>query len=535
MRIFYTSILLVIILSLYFISTPGFIKTPQDPHAINLAGNWKIIHDDNTDIAKPDYNDTNAADVKLPGSWLDSIKNKESMATIIWLRKSVFIDDSFSVSELILDLGNIGVANEVYFNGCFIGVTGGMPRGGNFLSYRFAWKTPRYYLIPKQIIRFNKENNISVRVFSHVINGVSGNLEITHIWDEYPYKLQDITQNIINYFAIMINVFFFFFFSVQYIYNRSNKIFLYISLVTLSSVCLYLSIIEIPFYINGNVRFKIVFISYTSISFFLALFTQQIIKRKKANLIALLLLAIYFADISSILFPQTTRILFAYTRLWVLICTFTFQLYVFTGMIGVVRRHWLFVLIIPVCLSTIHNDYYIWIMSYGSIYTTVFIHVPILLSLFIFFIFSDFQSQIEIKETIFQSLNRKARRLQNEVSKLKKTNVKRQPNEVIHDLINYIDINYTETYERTKLAKEFGLNGNYMVQIFKKTTGKTISDYINTKRIEKAIEMLNDKEIKIIDIAYNIGFENYNHFFNCFKKATGISPEHYRKKLLLNS
>lgn len=533
MRILYTFILFVIILSLYFISTPDFIKTPADPQSINLAGRWKILYEDKIEIAKPDYNDTGAADIDLPGNWLDSIKKNDSMSAITWLRKSVFIDNSFSGSESILELGNIGVANEVYFNGCFIGVTGGMPRADNLLSYRFAWKTPRYYLIPKQIIRFDKENIISVRVFSHVINGVSGNLQITHIWDKYPYKLQYITQSIINYFAIMINIFFFFFFSMQYIYNRSNKVFLYISLVTVSSVFLYLFIIEIPFYIDGLIRLKTIFISYSSISFFLALFTQEITKRKKAKIIAIILLSIYFADISSILFTQTTRVLFMYTRLWVLVCSFIFQLYVFAGMIGVVRRHWLFILIIPVCLSTIHNDYYIWIMSYDSIYTTVFIHVPILLSLFIFFIFSDYQSQIENKETIFQSLNRKAQRLQNEVSKLKKTNVKRQPNEVIHDLINYIDVNYAKTYERTKLAREFGLNENYMVQIFKKTTNKTISYYINSKRIEKAIEMLEDSEIKIIDIAFNIGFENYNHFFNCFKKTTGMSPEQYRKTKIM--
>jgi len=532
MKIFYIFILIATILTLFIITTPGFIQTPIDPHAINISGKWKIIYEDKVEIAKPEYNDSLASDIDLPGNWLDFLKKNDSMAAIIWLRKSVYFDNSLSDSELILDLGNIGVANEVFFNGCYIGVTGGMPRADNFLSYRFAWKTPRYYLIPKHLIKFNKQNIVSIRVFSHVINGVSGNLLITHIWDEYPYKFHNTMQFIINYFAIMINVFFFFIFTIQYIYSRFNKLFLYIALITISSVALYLSIIEMPFYINGITRFKIIFIAYTSISFFLALFTQQIIKRRNAHLIAILLILLYCFSILIIFLNQTTLELFMYTRRAVLLCTFIYQLYAFTGLIGLIRRHWLFILVIPVSLSTMYNDYYIWIMNYGSIYTKVFIHVPILLSILIFFIFSDYQSQIDNKETLFQSLRRKTQRLQTELSKIKKTNIKRQPNEVIHDLIDYININFTMTYDRTRLAKSFGLNENYMVQIFKKTTGKTISDYINSKRIEKAIGMLGDKDIKIIDIAYNIGFENYNHFFNCFKKSTGMSPEQYRKTLV---
>ncbi len=532
MRIFYNLILIAIVLLLFILATPGFLKTPVDPDTINISGKWKIIYNDNTEIAKPDYNDAVAADIYLPGNWVSFLKQNDSMSAVIWLRKSVFIDNSSSNSELILDLGNIGVANEVYLNGCFIGVTGGMPKAGSPLSYRFAWKTPRYYLLPKHLIRFNDQNIISIRVFSHVISGVSGNLNITHIWDQYPYKLENTISSLINYTAIIINGFFFFFFLIQYSYNRSNKIFFYILMLTISSVFLYLSIMEIPFYINGLTRFKILFISYSSISFFLALFTQQIIKRKKTNTFALILISLYCLDIFSILFTQTTRELAVYTRLWVLICTFTFQIYAFTGLFGLIRRHWLFILTIPVCLSTIYNDYYIWIMNYDSIYTKVFIHAPILLSVYLLFMFSDYQTQIDSKETIFQSLRRKAQRLQTELHKIKKTNIKRQPNEVIHDLIDYINDNYTITYDRRMLAKKFGLNENYMVQLFKKTTGKTISEYINTKRIEKASDMLSDHEVKIIDIAYNIGFENYNHFFNCFKKSTGMSPEQYRKTVI---
>jgi len=186
---FFLFVMFVTIMSLYIIATPGIIKKSSCSPSINISGKWKILYEDNPEIAKPEYDDAGASDINLPGTWMSALRQNESMARVVWLRKSVYIDNSFIDSEHVLDLGYIGVANEIYFNGCFIGATGGMPKKNNILEYRFAWKTPRYYLIPKFLIRFNQQNIISIRVFSHVINGVKGNLQITEIWDEYPYKL----------------------------------------------------------------------------------------------------------------------------------------------------------------------------------------------------------------------------------------------------------------------------------------------------------------------------------------------------------
>jgi len=196
------------------------------------------------------------------------------------------------------------------------------------------------------------------------------------------------------------------------------------------------------------------------------------------------------------------------------------------------RRYWLFLFALPVILSIVRNAYYLLIMNYDSIYTTIFLHIPVLITISIIFIFYDYESQKRSSETIFQSLKKKAQRLQNSLYKSKKINAKLQPNEIIYDLIDYVDMNFTKTYNRAGLSKHFGLNENYMLQLFKKTTGKTISNYINTKRIDKAIEMMGEKDVKIIDIAYNIGFENYNFFHRLFKQKTGMSPGLFRKTFI---
>ena len=51
-------------------------------------------------------------------------------------------------------------------------------------------------------------------------------------------------------------------------------------------------------------------------------------------------------------------------------------------------------------------------------------------------------------------------------------------------------------------------------------------------KIAKAKKMLNDTNMKIIDIAYALGFENASYFTRFFKKRTGLSPQEYKNKVL---
>ena len=70
------------------------------------------------------------------------------------------------------------------------------------------------------------------------------------------------------------------------------------------------------------------------------------------------------------------------------------------------------------------------------------------------------------------------------------------------------------------------MNEQYFCRYFKKNIGKTITEYINVIRVEKAATALAETEDKIIDIA----FDNIGYFIRRFKKEKGMTPSEYRKK-----
>jgi YesN/AraC family two-component response regulator len=66
---------------------------------------------------------------------------------------------------------------------------------------------------------------------------------------------------------------------------------------------------------------------------------------------------------------------------------------------------------------------------------------------------------------------------------------------------------------------------------FKLETGLTLIDYLNKHRIQKAMEMLENGEVKIYEISEKVGFASSQYFSKVFKKYTALTPIEYRKRL----
>ncbi len=103
-------------------------------------------------------------------------------------------------------------------------------------------------------------------------------------------------------------------------------------------------------------------------------------------------------------------------------------------------------------------------------------------------------------------------------------------NKVIHEAVTYIHKNYRENVKLSDVAKYVGMNESYLSRLFKKNLNINFVDYLNQIRIQQAKELLNNPELLISDIAYQVGYSNENYFSRVFKAVEGISPRQYQKK-----
>lgn len=80
-------------------------------------------------------------------------------------------------------------------------------------------------------------------------------------------------------------------------------------------------------------------------------------------------------------------------------------------------------------------------------------------------------------------------------------------------------------------ATELCLSPNYFGDLIKKETGRTAQEYIQQKIIEISKERILDPTFSISQVAYNLGFQYAQHFSRMFKRAVGMTPNEYRKRV----
>ena len=94
----------------------------------------------------------------------------------------------------------------------------------------------------------------------------------------------------------------------------------------------------------------------------------------------------------------------------------------------------------------------------------------------------------------------------------------------------YIEEHLREKLYVEDLARLVHVNDQYLMRIFKKETGMSLTQYISDRRILQAGELLKFSEYNINYIADLVGFENLSYFAKSFKKHTGFTPSEYRSR-----
>jgi YesN/AraC family two-component response regulator len=101
-------------------------------------------------------------------------------------------------------------------------------------------------------------------------------------------------------------------------------------------------------------------------------------------------------------------------------------------------------------------------------------------------------------------------------------------NRITPEIISYIEEHCYEKINLADLAQMCFYNPSYFSKIFKETFGKNLTDFIQEKRIEKAIELLKHQEATIDEIVQKVGFCDKKQFYKIFKKITGVTPGEFR-------
>jgi two-component system, response regulator YesN len=95
--------------------------------------------------------------------------------------------------------------------------------------------------------------------------------------------------------------------------------------------------------------------------------------------------------------------------------------------------------------------------------------------------------------------------------------------------VKYMDDHYMEDLNIEDISKRFLLSQSYFSYLFKTFTLKTFTEYLSDIRMSHAMELLQLSDKRVIDICFEVGFNNVDHFIRQFKKYTGRSPLSYRK------
>ena len=101
----------------------------------------------------------------------------------------------------------------------------------------------------------------------------------------------------------------------------------------------------------------------------------------------------------------------------------------------------------------------------------------------------------------------------------------------VQRLISYIDENYRQKITLSTLADMEGITTTYMSHFFKKSFGVSFQTYLSTQRLEKALVLMHDKSLSMVDICMNCGFSDSRYLEAACKRTLGCSVAEYRKRL----
>lgn len=129
------------------------------------------------------------------------------------------------------------------------------------------------------------------------------------------------------------------------------------------------------------------------------------------------------------------------------------------------------------------------------------------------------------KQEYFHRLRQTCRRVCNDNVEKKQE----QRGQLVEEIKAYIRAHYCESdMGLARVGGEFRVSESYLSTVFKEQSGGNFADYLETLRIEKACELLQDRQLTVNDVAEAVGYNSVQSFRRAFKRVKGVSPKELR-------
>ena len=100
----------------------------------------------------------------------------------------------------------------------------------------------------------------------------------------------------------------------------------------------------------------------------------------------------------------------------------------------------------------------------------------------------------------------------------------------IQKAILYLEQHYHESISIPQIADHVGISPIYLTKLFKLSTGKTLSEYLNFYRNQRSLELLVHTNNTINEISAKVGYSDVRSYIRFFKKFYQMTPGKYRQE-----
>lgn len=103
------------------------------------------------------------------------------------------------------------------------------------------------------------------------------------------------------------------------------------------------------------------------------------------------------------------------------------------------------------------------------------------------------------------------------------------PPRVLQRVRKYIETNLDGTISLHDLAATAGLSTSHFARAFRQSEGTSPHKYVMSRRLQQALQLLVETELRLSEIANTTGFADQSHFSRQFRKYIGVAPSTYRR------